>query len=59
MVLPMTVMMMHVIPRNIEASMFSLIAAAITLSTDWAGDVVGAMYCGFFGVTAEDLSNFY
>ena len=58
-VLPMTVMMMHVVPKNIEASMFSVITAAITFSTDWAGDLVGAIYCEFFGITGEDLSNFH
>jgi len=36
-VVPMTVMMMNVIPANIEASMFAFITAILTFSTDWGG----------------------
>jgi hypothetical protein len=57
-VLPMTVMLMNTVPKNIEASMFAVITAAITFSTDWAGDLVGAVYCDFFGITNKDLSKF-
>ena len=56
MVVPMTILMMNVIPRNIEASMFATITATLTFSTDWAGAMIGGIYCDFFGVTAEDLS---
>lgn len=36
-VVPMTVMMMNVIPANIEASMFAFIAAILSFSDDWGG----------------------
>lgn len=57
-VLPMTVMLMNTVPKNIEASMFAVITATITFSTDWAGDLVGAIYCDYFGITSKDLSKF-
>lgn len=44
-VLPMTVMLMYIVPKNIEASCFATITAILTFSTDWAGDVVGAFIC--------------
>ena len=44
-VLPMTVMLMYIVPANIEASCFAVITAILTFSTDWAGDVVGAFIC--------------
>jgi len=59
MVVPMTVLMMNIIPENIEASMFAVITATLTFSTDWAGDMIGGMYCDFFGVTTENLDNFH
>jgi len=55
----MTVMLMQTVPMNIEASMFAVITAAITFSTDWAGDIIGGFYCEFFGITEKDLSNFH
>ena len=58
-VLPMTILMMYIVPKNIEASMFAMITAILTLSTDWAGDLVGAFYCDALGVTSKDLSNFH
>ena len=54
----MTIMLMHTVPKNIEASMFAVITASITFSTEWAGDLVGAFYCDFFGITNKDLSKF-
>jgi hypothetical protein len=44
-VLPMTIMMTYVVPKNIEASMFALITGALTFSTDWGGDMIGAFLC--------------
>ena len=44
-VVPMTVMMMNVIPANIEASMFAFIAAILTFSTDWGGQFVSGVLC--------------
>jgi len=58
-ILPMTILMMYVVPKNIEASMFSIITAILTLSTYWAGDMMGAFYCDLFGVTAKNLTNFH
>jgi len=57
-VLPMTVMMCSVIPKNIEASMFAIVTAAITFSTDWAGDCVGAAVCWFNNISNNDLTHF-
>jgi len=36
-VVPMTVMMMNIIPANIEASMFAFITAILSFSDDWGG----------------------
>ena len=36
-VVPMTVMMMNIIPDNIEASMFAFITAILSFSDDWGG----------------------
>jgi len=33
----MTVMMMNIIPANIEASMFAFITAILSFSDDWGG----------------------
>lgn len=57
-VLPMTIMMMYVIPKNIEASMFAVVTGALTFSTDWGGDMVGAIVCEMFGISNEDMSRF-
>ena len=42
-VLPMTIMLMQIVPKNIEASMFALITAVLTFSTEWGGDMSGAI----------------
>ena len=39
--------------------MFATITATLTFSTDWAGDMIGGIYCDYFGVTTEDLSQFH
>lgn len=54
-VVPMTVMMMNVIPANIEASMFAFITAILTFSTDWGGQFVGGVVCSMLGVTGEGI----
>lgn len=54
----MTVMMMKVIPANIEASMFAFITAILTFSTDWGGQFVGGCICSLFKITNDDMSNF-
>lgn len=51
-VVPMTVMMMNVIPANIEASMFAFITAILTFSTDWGGQFVGGIVCNLLQVTS-------
>jgi len=53
----MTVQMMYVIPRNIEASMFAIVTACLTFSSDWGGDMLGAGLCQWFGITAKDMGN--
>ena len=57
-VLPMTILMMEVVPKNIEASMFALITAIITVSTDCLGNIVGGLVCDVFGITQDDMSHF-
>ena len=57
-VLPMTILMMEVVPKNIEASMFALITAIITVSTDCFGDIVGGFVCNLYGITENNMSNY-
>ena len=52
-------MMMHVIPKNIEASMFAVISATINYSMEWGGDITGAVVCKYFGITAHNKSNLH
>ena len=54
-VLPMTIKMMYVIPQNIEASMFAILTACITLSQDWGGDMIGAFLCDWLEITSENM----
>jgi hypothetical protein len=58
-VLPMTIMMMHVIPKNIEASMFAVISATINYSMEWGGDITGAFVCHYLGITTGHKSNLH
>lgn len=57
-ILPMTSIIMQVIPENIEASMFAVVSAALSISIEWGGDIVGALVCRYFDITSEDKSNF-
>jgi hypothetical protein len=57
-VLPMTIMMMEVVPKNIEASMFAFIGAIIAVSTDCLGEVVGSLVLDVFQITTKDMHNF-
>ena len=54
----MTVMMMNVIPANIEASMFAFITAILTFSTDWGGNFVGGIICSIFQIENRNMHNF-
>jgi hypothetical protein len=54
----MTILLMQVVPQNIEASMFAIITATITFSTDWAGDMLGGIVCDIFDVSNADMSKF-
>ena len=56
-VVPMTIQMTHVIPDCIEASMFAIVSTCITFSSDWASDTIGAIFCSFFGITTDDMTN--
>lgn len=51
-ILPMSAMMMQVIPKSIEASMFAVVSAALSISIDWGGDIMGAIVCSFFNITS-------
>jgi hypothetical protein len=57
-VVPMTVMMMNIIPANIEASMFAFITAILSFSDDWGGQFVGGIICKVFHIENKKLSNF-
>jgi hypothetical protein len=57
-VVPMTVMMMNVIPANIEASMFAFITAILTFSTDWGGTFVGGIVCKIFEIENDNMKKF-
>lgn len=55
-VLPMTVKMMYVIPKSIEASMFAICTACITFSSDWGGDIIGSALCDWLNITSTDMT---
>ena len=57
-VLPMTILMMEVVPKNIEASMFAMITAIITVSVDCLGNIVGGLVCDVFGITNTNMTHF-
>jgi hypothetical protein len=42
--LPMEIMMMNVVPRNIEASMFAIIAAIFEFPLEWGADISGGFW---------------
>jgi hypothetical protein len=52
-------MMMQVIPKNIEASMFAVISATINYSMEWGGDITGAVVANHFGITTHNKSNLH
>ena len=58
-ILPITIMMMQVIPKNIEASMFAVISATINYSMEWGGDITGAFVCRHFGITTLNKTNLH
>ena len=53
-VLPMTILLTYISPRNIEASMFSLVTACLYFSSDWGSNLIGGMLCHFYGVNSKD-----
>lgn len=57
-VVPMTVKMMYVIPKNIEASMFAIITACLTFSSDWGGDMLGSVLSDQFHITSKDMTHY-
>jgi len=57
--LPMTIMLMQVVPKNIEASCFAVITGILTLSTECSSDIVGALFCDAFGITVKDMTNYH
>lgn len=58
-VLPMTVLMTYVIPKNIEASMFALLTAALQFSNEWGSEMTGSFISHLYGVNTEDLGTKY
>ena len=58
-ILPMTIMLMQVVPKNIEASCFAVITGILTLSTECSADIVGALFCDAFGITVKDMTNYH
>jgi hypothetical protein len=57
-ILPMTIMLTYVTPKNVEASMFAILSASLTFNVEWGGDLVGALVCKFFKITDENMTNF-
>lgn len=57
-VLPMSIMMMEVVPKNIEASMFAFVGAILQISQDCLGEVVGSLVLDFFQITAENMRDY-
>lgn len=58
-VLPMNIIMMEVIPDNIEASMFAIVGAIIAVSSEWLGEIVGGIVCDYYNITTENKNNFH
>lgn len=50
-IMPITVQMMKVCPKNIEASMFAVVTSIISISSDWGGELVGGTVLNILGVT--------
>lgn len=38
--------------------MFAIVTACIEFSSDWAGEIIGAIFCNAFGITTKDMSNY-
>jgi len=55
----MTVLLAYVIPKRIEASMYSLITAILYFSTDWGSQMVGSFICYVYGVDSSDTGEKY
>jgi hypothetical protein len=58
-ILPITIAMMQVIPKNIEASMFAVVSATINFSMEWGGDISGAFVSHQYGITTHNKSNLH
>lgn len=58
-ILPITIAMMQVIPKNIEASMFAVVSATINYSMEWGGDITGAYVSHHYGITTHNKSNLH
>ena len=58
-VLPMTVLISYVIPKNIESSMFAMISAGIQFSSAWGSEMIGSIICSLYGMNTEDLGQKY
>ena len=58
-ILPMTVLLTYVIPKNIEASMFALLTASLQFSNEWGSEMTGSFISHLYGVTNEDLGTKY
>ena len=58
-VLPMTVLISYVIPKNIESSMFAAISAGIQFSSAWGSEMIGSIICALYGVSTEQLGEKY
>lgn len=56
--LPILTLMMHTVPKGIEASMYALITASITISVNWGGDLMGSIVAMYLRIDANNMDNF-
>ena len=55
-IMPVMAMFMTIIPKNIEASMFSVVNASLMLGLLWGGQLTATIIYQALGITSDDLS---
>ena len=57
--LPTMILFTSLTPNAIEASMFALFTGVFNFSTNVGAPLLGSMICRYFGVSSDDMSNYY
>ena len=57
-ILPSTVILSHIVPVNVEATMISVITSCLYLNYDWGGEMMTAYLCDIYVVGASDYTNY-